>query len=73
MGRGPVLDWLMEGDASIRWQALRDLAGAEGRTWERWLIENRYPGKVFFEMEAPGTPSRWNTLRALRVLRWRRQ
>ena len=40
--------------------------GADGR----WLLQNRYPGKVFFEMETPGTPSRWNTLRALRVLRW---
>jgi hypothetical protein len=36
----------------------------------RWLLQNRYPGKTFFEMEAAGLPSRWNTLRALRVLRW---
>jgi len=36
----------------------------------RWLLQNRYPGKVFFEMEEAGQPSRWNTLRALRVLRW---
>jgi len=35
MARDPVLDWLMEGDASIRWPALRDLAGSAGRTWER--------------------------------------
>jgi hypothetical protein len=40
--------------------------GADGR----WVLQNRYSGKVFFEMETPGTPSRWNTLRALRVLRW---
>lgn len=38
----------------------------------RWPLQNRYPGKVFFEMEAIGQPSRWNTLRALRVLRWAR-
>ena len=36
----------------------------------RWILQNRYPGKVFFEMEKLGQPSRWNTLRALRVLRW---
>ena len=37
----------------------------------RWPLENPHPGRVHFEMEGPaGTPSRWNTLRALRVLRW---
>ncbi|HEY2016388.1 MAG TPA: hypothetical protein VGH38_22945 [Bryobacteraceae bacterium] len=35
-----------------------------------WPIQNRHAGKVFFEMEQVGKPSRWNTLRALRVLRW---
>jgi hypothetical protein len=36
----------------------------------RWILQNRYPGKVFFKMEKLGHPSRWNTLRALRVLKW---
>ena len=36
----------------------------------RWLLQNRHPGKVFFEMEKTGKPSRWNTLRALRILKW---
>ncbi|PWU09797.1 MAG: hypothetical protein C5B51_05530 [Terriglobia bacterium] len=41
------------------------------RTGEgRWLLQNCYPGKTFFQMEEPARPSRWNTLRALRVLRW---
>lgn len=31
---------------------------------------NRHPGRTFFELETVGMPSRWNTLRALRVLRW---
>ena len=35
-----------------------------------WDLQNRHPGKTFFEMEAVGKPSRWNTLRALRVLKW---
>lgn len=36
----------------------------------RWLLQNRYPGRTHFEMEQPRQPSRWNTLRAMRVLRW---
>lgn len=36
-----------------------------------WLLENTHPGQVHFELEeGDGRPSRWNTLRALRVLRW---
>ena len=35
-----------------------------------WAVQHKYGGKVFFEMERIGKPSRWNTLRALRVLRW---
>jgi hypothetical protein len=36
-----------------------------------WLLENTHRGKVHFPLEAgDGRPSRWNTLRALRVLRW---
>ena len=37
----------------------------------RWLLENTHPGPVHLEMEdGDGQPSRWNTLRALRVLHW---
>ena len=37
----------------------------------RWLLENTHPGAVHFGLEdGDGRPSRWNTLRALRVLRW---
>jgi hypothetical protein len=36
-----------------------------------WLLENTHPGKVHFTLEdGDGQPSRWNTLRALRVLNW---
>ena len=36
-----------------------------------WLLENTHKGAVHFTMDAgDGQPSRWNTLRALRVLRW---
>ena len=34
-----------------------------------WLLENTHRGKVHFVLEdGDGRPSRWNTLRALRVL-----
>jgi hypothetical protein len=37
----------------------------------RWLLENTHAGAVHLELEdGDGRPSRWNTLRALRVLRW---
>jgi hypothetical protein len=36
----------------------------------RWPLQNSYKGKTYFEMERLGAPSRWNTLRALRVLKW---
>ena len=36
-----------------------------------WLLENTHRGRVFFPLEdGDGRPSRWNTLRALRVLNW---
>jgi hypothetical protein len=36
-----------------------------------WLLENTHGGRVHFELEdGDGRPSRWNTLRALSVLRW---
>lgn len=35
-----------------------------------WNLGSRHPGKTFVEMERPGKPSKWNTLRALRVLKW---
>ncbi|HVZ38133.1 MAG TPA: hypothetical protein VHI13_02570 [Candidatus Kapabacteria bacterium] len=35
-----------------------------------WPVQYAYPGKTFFTMEKVGRPSRWNTLRALRVLQW---
>jgi len=41
--------------------------GSDGR----WLLDTVYPGVMPVEIDAAeGQPSRWNTLRALRVLRW---
>jgi hypothetical protein len=34
-----------------------------------WNVQAKHPGAQHFEMEKAGKPSRWNTLRALRVLK----
>jgi hypothetical protein len=40
----------------------------------RWLLEHSYDESLTFAFDEPvGEPSRWNTLRALRVLRWYRR
>jgi hypothetical protein len=37
----------------------------------RWLLDRIHPGRVHFALDGEvGEPSRWNTLRALRVLDW---
>lgn len=39
----------------------------------RWSLEQRIPGTRHFDMEIVGAESRWNTLRALRVLHCRQR
>jgi hypothetical protein len=36
----------------------------------QWKLPAPYPGQTHFEMEQAGTPGRWNTLRAMRVLKY---
>ena len=47
-----------------------DLVHTRRRPDGRWRLDYRYRGKAHFHMERVGAPSRWNTLRALRVLKW---
>jgi hypothetical protein len=48
-----------------------DLVASKREADGRWLLETRYPGVMPVELdEGEGRPSRWNTLRALRVLKW---
>jgi hypothetical protein len=48
-----------------------DLVESKGDGDGRWPLEHRHPGTMAVEMdEGEGRPSRWNTLRALRVLDW---
>lgn len=35
----------------------------------KWPVQGKKSGQVHFDMERPGQPSRWNTLRALRVFK----
>jgi len=49
-----------------------DLVRSKQQPNGTWLLENTHAGVVPFTMEdGDGHPSRWNTLRARRVLRWR--
>jgi hypothetical protein len=48
-----------------------DLLRSKRQADGTWLLENTHPGRVHFALEdGDRRPSRWNTLRAMRVLRW---
>lgn len=53
-----------------RWDEALDLVQQRKDSDGRWKLQNRHPGKEHFRMEESGRPSRWNTLRAMRVLRY---
>jgi hypothetical protein len=65
------LDHLQTVDAEwdARCDDARDLVRERG-AGGRWPLQHTWPGRVFFPLERGGRPSRWNTLRGLRVLRW---
>ena len=68
-----ALDYLRDAGAAVdeRMTEALDLVEAERDPDGRWKMEFEYPGEVHFPIdEGVGQPSRWNTLRALRVLRW---
>jgi hypothetical protein len=51
-----------------------DLVASKRDAHGWWPLETWYPGVMPVEIdEGEGRPSRWNTLRALRVLRWHEQ
>lgn len=47
-----------------------ELLLSKGTKDGRWKLQNHHSGLEHFKMETTGQPSRWNTMRALRVLRW---
>jgi hypothetical protein len=42
----------------------------EGAPAIRWPVQQKHRAQAYFDMEKAGGLNRWNTLRALRVLRW---
>ena len=53
-----------------RLQDAIDLLHSRREVDGRWRMYAHHPGRYWFELEPAGAPSRINTLRALRVLRW---
>ena len=54
-----------------RMAAAVEVVRSERQPDGRWLLDRVHPGRVHFALDgAVGEPSRWNTLRALRVLDW---
>ena len=52
-----------------RMQPALDVLKKKRRNDGTWPVQAKHPGQVHFDMEQTGGPSRWNTLRALRVLK----
>jgi hypothetical protein len=73
-----VLGWTIEGDLGAagdpperRLDEAIDLLRSKRQSDGTWLLENTHPGAIHFALDdGDGRLSRWNTLRALRVLRW---
>ena len=71
-----ALDYFREAAAEPDERVAEAIGIVEGnRTSDgRWLLQNVHEGEAHFQIEdGEGKPSRWNTLRALRVLDWARQ
>jgi hypothetical protein len=67
------LDYLRAADAEPdeRTRDALSLVEAHRGVDGRWPRQNVIPGDVHFDVDGPeGSPSKWNTLRALRVLDW---
>ena len=75
----PVIDWLLDTDASIRWQVMRDLTGAppevvaEERSrvalegWGAWVLDQQRPDGQWGDGVA--TPFWWSNMYTLVFLR----
>ncbi len=67
------LDYLRAAGAAPDKRIAEAIGLVEKRRGEdgRWPLQNPHPGLLHFAMEGEGKPSRWNTLRALQVIRWK--
>lgn len=67
------LDYFRSAGAAVddRCAAALDLVISKRDQGGRWPLENRHQGPTHFRLDATeGSPSHWNTLRAMRVLHW---
>ncbi len=66
-----ALDYFRHADAASdsRMDDALGVLKSRQRKDKTWPLQTKHPGKVHFDMETAGKPSRWNTLRALRVLK----
>ena len=46
-----------------------DILTKKRRKDNKWPVQAKHPGQTHFDMEKTGGPSRWNTLRAMRVIK----
>ena len=67
--RGLAYFAALAGPYDPRLQPALDVLLKKQRKDGPWPVQAKHPGEVHFDMEQTGQPSRWNTLRALRVLR----
>ncbi|HEY0519465.1 MAG TPA: hypothetical protein VGC84_08220 [Ilumatobacteraceae bacterium] len=67
-----ALDYFRSADAVPESRMLEaiDVVRSKRQQDGRWLLDRTHPGRVHFDIESVGAPSRWITLRALRVLDW---
>jgi len=67
-----AMDYLR--DAGVKYDARMDdtvkLILSKRRSDGTWPVQAKHAGKVHFDMEKTGGPSRWNTLRVLRILKY---
>lgn len=49
-------------------EAMKSILAKQTKT-NQWKLAAKHPGQTHFDMEKSGSPSRWNTLRVLRVLK----
>lgn len=67
-----ALDYLRRAEVAWDDRLERAIALVKDRRQKdgRWKNQNFHPGNEYFRLEEVGKASRWNTMRALRVLKW---
>jgi hypothetical protein len=66
------LDYMRDAEVPFdpRMESALTILRGKRRKDGKWPLQEKHAGQVHFDMEKSGTPSRWNTLRCLRVLNY---